>query len=55
MKYKSRAAQLYREKLHSEAAKALRIHGNKLFIDTGYFFEKGTKLTNKHIMKYKIS
>merc|ERR1711962_310275 len=34
VKYKSRAAQLYREKLHSEAAKALRIHGNKLFIDT---------------------
>jgi len=34
VKYKSRAAQLYRDKLHSEAAKALRVHGNKLFIDT---------------------
>merc|ERR1711899_390508 len=34
VKYKSRAAQLYREKLHSEAAKALRVHGTKLFIDT---------------------
>jgi len=33
-KYKSRAAQLYRDKLHNEAAKALRVHGNKLFIDT---------------------
>jgi len=33
-KYKSRAAQLYRDKLHSEASKALRVHGNKLFIDT---------------------
>ena len=51
MKYKSRAAQLYREKLHSEAAKALRIHGNKLFIDTGYFFQKGTKQTKSHESK----
>jgi len=34
VKYKSRAAQLYRDKLHSEAAKALRVHGTKLFIDT---------------------
>ena len=33
-KYKSRAAQLYQEKLHSEASKALQVHGNKLFIDT---------------------
>ena len=33
-KYKSQAAQLYRGKLHSEASKALRVHGNKLFIDT---------------------
>jgi len=34
LKYKSRAAQLYRDKLHNEAAKAMRIHGSKLFIDT---------------------
>lgn len=33
LKYKSRAAQLYRDKLHSEAAKAMRVHGTKLFID----------------------
>ena len=33
-KYKSQAAQLYRNKLHSEASKALQVHGNKLFIDT---------------------
>ena len=33
LKYKSRAAQLYRDKLHNEAAKAMRIHGSKLFID----------------------
>jgi len=33
-KYKSRTAQLYRDKLHSEASKALRVHGNKLYIDT---------------------
>ena len=33
LKYKSRAAQLYRDKLHGEAAKAMRIHGPKLFID----------------------
>ena len=32
MKYKSRAAQLYRDKLHGEAAKAMRVHGTKLFI-----------------------
>ncbi|XP_059079935.1 ADP-ribosylation factor GTPase-activating protein 2-like [Tigriopus californicus] len=32
-KYKSRAAQLYREKLHHSAAQAMRLHGNKLFID----------------------
>ena len=33
LKYKSRAAQLYRDKLHNEAAKAMRVHGTKLFID----------------------
>ena len=32
-KYKSRAAQLYRDKLHGEANKAMRIHGTKLFIN----------------------
>ena len=32
-KYQSRAAQLYRDKLHGEAAKAMRMHGTKLFID----------------------
>ena len=32
LKYKSRAAQLYRDKLHGEAAKAMRVHGTKLFI-----------------------
>jgi len=35
VKYKSRAAQLYRDKLHQNAAHALRVHGtSKLFIDT---------------------
>lgn len=34
LKYKSRAAQLYRDKLHGEAAKAMRVHGTKLFINT---------------------
>jgi len=34
-KYNSRAAQLYREKLHQVAAQAMRIHGDKLHIDTG--------------------
>jgi len=34
-KYNSRAAQLYREKLHQAAAQAMRLHGNKLHIDTG--------------------
>lgn len=34
VKYKSRAAQLYRDKLHQNAAHALRVHGtSKLFID----------------------
>jgi len=32
-KYNSRAAQLYREKLHHTAAQAMRLHGTKLFID----------------------
>ena len=32
-KYKSRAAQLYRDKLHGLAAQANRLHGTKLFID----------------------
>ncbi|XP_055938749.1 ADP-ribosylation factor GTPase-activating protein 2-like isoform X2 [Argiope bruennichi] len=32
-KYNSRAAQLYREKLHSQAVSAMRIHGTKLHID----------------------
>jgi len=34
-KYNSRAAQLYREKLHQAAAQAMRLHGTKLHIDTG--------------------
>lgn len=29
-KYNSRAAQLYREKLHSQAAAAMRLHGTKV-------------------------
>lgn len=33
LKYKSRAAQLYRDKLHHMAVQALRIHGTDLFID----------------------
>jgi len=35
VKYKSRAAQLYRDKLHQMAAQAIRVHGTKLFIDSG--------------------
>lgn len=35
MKYNSRAAQLYREKLHHSAAQAMRLHGTKVHIDTG--------------------
>lgn len=34
-KYNSRAAQLYREKLHQLAAQAMRLHGTKLHIDGG--------------------
>ncbi len=41
LKYKSRAAQLYRDKLHSEAAKAMRIHGTKLFIDAPQSVDEG--------------
>lgn len=33
-KYNSRAAQLYREKLHHQAAAAMRLHGTKLHIDS---------------------
>jgi len=33
LKYKSRAAQLYRDKLHGESNKAMRVHGTKLFIN----------------------
>lgn len=29
-KYNSRAAQLYREKLHNQAAAAMRLHGTKV-------------------------
>ncbi|XP_034250252.1 ADP-ribosylation factor GTPase-activating protein 2 [Thrips palmi] len=32
-KYNSRAAQLYREKLHSAAIQAMKVHGTKLIID----------------------
>eukprot|EP00092_Neocalanus_flemingeri_P034400 GFUD01037409.1.p1 GENE.GFUD01037409.1~~GFUD01037409.1.p1 ORF type:complete len:532 (-),score=192.67 GFUD01037409.1:83-1678(-) len=34
-KYNSRASQMYREKLHQAAAQAIRIHGDKLHIETG--------------------
>jgi ADP-ribosylation factor GTPase-activating protein 2/3 len=33
-KYKSRAAQLYREKLHQQAVAAMRLHGTKVHIET---------------------
>jgi len=35
VKYNSRAAQMYREKLHQSATQAMRLHGTKLHIDTG--------------------
>jgi len=35
VKYNSRAAQLYREKLHQAAAQAMRLHGTKVHIETG--------------------
>ncbi|CAB4067105.1 ARFGAP2_3 [Lepeophtheirus salmonis] len=34
VKYKSRTAQLYREKLHNAAVQAIKIHGSKLFIES---------------------
>ncbi|CAG0887135.1 unnamed protein product [Darwinula stevensoni] len=34
-KYNSRAAQLYREKLHHAAIQAMRLHGTKLHLDDG--------------------
>ncbi|KAF4517162.1 hypothetical protein B566_EDAN006461 [Ephemera danica] len=33
-KYNSRAAQLYREKLHQMAIQAMRVHGNKVHLDS---------------------
>lgn len=33
VKYKSRAAQIYRDKLHHAATQAMRLHGTKLFVD----------------------
>lgn len=46
-KYNSRAAQLYKEKLHNAASHAIKIHGTKLHIDhdheQDYTHEEGSK------------
>ena len=38
VKYNSRAAQLYREKLHHAAAQAMRLHGTKVRQSIGIHF-----------------
>ncbi|KAG8251655.1 ADP-ribosylation factor GTPase-activating protein 2 [Homalodisca vitripennis] len=48
-KYNSRAAQLYREKLHSAAVQAMRLHGNKLEISPRESASVlGTRLVRSH-------
>ncbi len=37
VKYSSRAAQLYREKLHQAAAQAMRLHGTKVTTLNSFF------------------
>jgi len=43
VKYNSRAAQLYREKLHQSASQAMRLHGTKVHLDVGDASEEPVK------------
>ena len=46
-KYNSRAANLYREKLHQLATKALKQHGTKPLLDEGHRSEHGRSAAEK--------
>ncbi|CAF3653876.1 unnamed protein product [Adineta steineri] len=46
-KYNSRAAQLYREKLHQLATKAMKQYGTKTFLDDGHKNEHSQSATEK--------
>ncbi|CAF4844510.1 unnamed protein product, partial [Rotaria socialis] len=46
-KYNSRAAQLYREKLHQLATKAMKQYGTKLFLDEGHKTEHSHSVSEK--------
>ncbi|CAF0933569.1 unnamed protein product [Adineta ricciae] len=46
-KYNSRAAQLYREKLHQLATKAMKQYGTKLFLDDGNKNERRQSVSEK--------
>ncbi|CAF4684815.1 unnamed protein product [Rotaria sp. Silwood1] len=46
-KYNSRAAQLYREKLHQLATKAMQQYGTKLFLEEGHKGERSHSISEK--------